>query len=389
MRKRLIRMRKRLTTLDLERMRVVTQPRSLAKDVAEEAGVSIATVSRVLNGKPGRISGETRDRVLAAAQRLQYKPDPRALSLRNGSSRTLGLIVPDLGDQYFQYIARGAEAAARERGYGIVFCNTDRDPARELAALDFLSTKGVDGVVLCGGGLQDEKHLAAEAFRGLSILSIGPHQLAVPNLAVDNRSAMHAAVSHLATLGRKRVLRIAGSRDWLITASRVEASSNAAKSLGMDTDPDLIRYSGFTAEAGAAAANEALAEKLEFDAVLAFNDYAAVGAMSVLAGEGRTIPGDVAIIGCDDTDIAAYARVPLTTIRFPTAQLGETAVRVLCDGDPVPEDPFTYELVIRESTVGDNTSASHLSRPRTLTAHPARLDLEPADEADPARGSHR
>lgn len=340
----------------------MTPHRSLAKDVAEAAGVSIATVSRVLNGKAGRISPETRERVLAAAERLQYKPDPRALSLRNGSSRTLGLIVPDLGDQYFQYIARGAEAAARARGFGIVFCNTDRDPARELAALEFLSTKGVDGVVLCGGGLQDEKHLAAEVFNGLTIVSIGPHQLSVPNLAIDNHAAMHAAMSHLATLGRKRVLRIAGERDWLITRARLEASSDAARSLGMDTDQDLIRYSGFTAEAGAAAANAALAEKLDFDSVLAFNDYAAVGAMSVLAGAGRTIPDEVAIIGCDDTDIAAYARVPLTTIRFATAQLGETAVRVLCDGDSVPEVPFTYELVIRESTVGNTRRSSLPSR---------------------------
>ncbi|MDV3127236.1 LacI family transcriptional regulator [Mycobacterium sp. 21AC1] len=328
----------------------------VAKDVAEAAGVSIATVSRVLNGKPGRISVETRERVIAAAERLQYKPDPLGRSLRSGSSRTLGLVVPDIGDQYFQYIARGAETAARERGYGIVFCNTDRDPDRELAALEFLSDKRVDGVVLCGGGLQDEKHLAD--FDNLTIISIGPHQLPVPNLAVDNHSAMHAAISHLATLGRTRVLCIAGEREWLITQARLEAANDAAHSLGMDTDPDLVRYTGFTAEAGAAAANAALAEKLDFDAVLAFNDYAAVGAMSVLAGSGRAIPGDVAIVGCDDTDIAAYARVPLTTIRFPTARLGETAVRVLCDGDPVPATPFAYELVIRESTIGPATRAA-------------------------------
>jgi LacI family transcriptional regulator len=336
----------------------VTFQRSLAKDVADAAGVSIATVSRVLNGKPGRISVETRGRVMAAAERLQYKPDPLARSLRNGSSRTLGLVVPDIGDQYFQYIARGAENAARERGYGIVFCNTDRHPERELEALEFLSDKGVDGVVLCGGGLQDEQHLAGKDFGGLAIVSIGPHQLQVPNLAVDNHAAMHAAISHLATLGHERVLRIAGQRDWLVTRARLEASAEAIAALGLDGDPALVRYSGFTAEAGAAAANAALSENLDFDAVLAFNDYAAVGAMSVLASSGLSIPGDVAIVGCDDTDIAAYARVPLTTIRFPTARLGETAVRVLCDGDPVPATGFTYELVIRESTTGPRTPAT-------------------------------
>lgn len=333
----------------------MTQKQVRAKDVAKEAGVSIGTVSRVLSGNLGRISDSTKDRVIAAAERMHYKPDALGRSLRTGSSRTLGLIIPDLGDQYFQYIARGAEAAARERGYGIVLCNTDRDSSRETQALDFLSDKAVDGVVLCGGGLQDDEHVSDYELLNLQVVSIGPHRSQLPNLAVANHEAMHTAISHLATTGRQRILRIAGQPDWLTSRTRLSATEDAIRSLGLDTDPALVRYSGFTAEAGAAATNAALAEGIEFDAVLAFNDYAAVGAMSVLAGSGHRVPHDIAIVGCDDTDIAAYARVPLTTIRFPAEQMGITAVKVLCDGAPVPAEPFSYEFIVRQSTIG----ASH------------------------------
>jgi LacI family transcriptional regulator, galactose operon repressor len=323
-----------------------------AKDVAEEAGVSVATVSRVINKKYGRISPDTVERVMRAAERLQYKPDPRGLSLRTGSTRTLGLIVPDIGDQYFQYIAKGAETAARERGYGIVFCNTDRDPDREFESLEFLADKGVDGVVLCGGGIQDEEHLAGVDWGEMSVVAIGPHQLDVPTLRVDNHAAMRAAVAHFAEVGRRRVFCIAGERDWHITRARLDGALEGAEEFGIDISPELVCYAGFTAKDGADAVSRALAEEVDFDAVLAFNDYAAVGAMGVLADLDCLIPEQVAIIGCDDTDISAYARVPLTTIRFPTSDLGRTAVKVLCDGAPVPVETFGFELVVRHSTVG-------------------------------------
>jgi DNA-binding LacI/PurR family transcriptional regulator len=175
----------------------------------------------------------------------------------------------------------------------------------------------------------------------------------VPNLRVDNRGAMQAAVDHLASLGRRRLLCIAGDRDWLITRARLDAVLKRADTYGMELDPSLVRYSGgFTAEAGASAIHSALAENVEFDAVLAFNDYAAVGAMGVLARMHRRIPDEIAIMGCDDTDMSAYARVPLTTIRFPAARLGSAAIEILCDGAPVPTEAFGYELIVRESTGG-------------------------------------
>jgi LacI family transcriptional regulator len=341
-----------ITRLSRKGPAVTTIRNARAKDVAEVAGVSVATVSRVINEKYGRISPDTIARVRQAAERLQYKPDPRGLSLRTGSTRTLGLVVPDIGDQYFQYIAKGAETAARERGYGIVFCNTDRDPEREFESIEFLADKGVDGVVLCGGGIQDEAHLVGIDWGEMRVVAIGPHQLDVPTLGVDNRAAMHAAIGHLAELGRRRVLCIAGAAHWHITRARLDGVLEAAASLDLEIGPELVRYAGFTAKDGAEAVSAALAESVDFDAVLAFNDYAAVGAMGVLADLDRRIPQQVAIVGCDDTDISAYARVPLTTIRFPTSRLGRTAVEILCDGAPVPAQTFGFELVVRTSTVG-------------------------------------
>lgn len=343
-----------------------------AADVAKAASVSVGTVSKVLNGKPGRISRETRERVAATASRLGYRPDPLARSLRIGSMHTLGLIVPELGDQYFEYIARGAEAAARDRGFGIVLSHTDRDPRRELEAIDFLIDKAVDGVVLCGGGIQQEEHLESLDWGTLRVVSVGPHQIDVPNLAVDNKGAMRAAVAHLAGLGRQRILCIAGQRDWLITAARLAAVRAAMAEHRLEVRPELLRCAGFTSAAGASAMTDVLAEGVQFDAILCFNDYAAVGAMAVLATAGWQVPEDVAVVGCDDTDIAAYARVPLTTIRFPAAELGAAAVRVLCDGENFTE-PFGFELITRESTLGsDHDRRGRSPHPRSSNRQCAR-----------------
>ncbi len=326
--------------------------RARARDVAELAGVSVATVSRVVNGKDHDITEPTRRRVLDAARQLQYRPNPTAVSLRRGSTRTLGLIVPDIGDQYFQQIAKGAETAARDRGYGIVFCNTERDPDRETRSLEFLIDKDVDGIVLCGGGLQDEAHLSRVDLRTRGVVAIGPHQVDVPTLRVDDRGAMAAVVRHLAGLGRHRMLCIAGRRDWLITRVRLAAVTEAAAACGMTMVADGVFYSGFTATSGAEAMSEALDRRLDFDCAVVFNDYAAVGAMDVLLRHGCAVPEQVAVVGCDDTEISAFAMVPLTTIRFPTNRLGRTAVEVLCDGAPVPDETFGFDLITRASSTG-------------------------------------
>lgn len=333
-----------------------TVRRVSARDVAARAGVSITTVSRVLNDKGADLAQTTRERVRAAARELGYQANASAVALRRGRTGTLGLIVPDVGDQYFHRIARGVEDAVRPQGFGIVFCNTDRDVARESEAVDLLLAKSVDGIVLCGGGLGVEQHLLPRNWAGTRVVTIGPHVLDFPAVAVDDVGAITTLVRHLNDRGRSRILCIAGHEDWLITRERLLGYRGAVRDLGLADDPDLVVYAGFTADAGDAAVQHALAAGTRFDAVLAFNDYAALGAVDALERSGLRVPADVAVAGCDDIDFARLARVPLTSLRFPTYEMGGAAARLLVGQEDVagpPTTAFGFELQIRSSTAPD------------------------------------
>ncbi|MCA1218088.1 LacI family DNA-binding transcriptional regulator [Streptomyces sp. 8L] len=320
-----------------------------ARDVAERAGVSVTTVSRVMNDKGGELTPETRERVRAAARELGYRAHPAAVALRGGRTGVLGLVVPDLGDQYFQQIARGVEDASHPQGYGIVFCNTDRDIERENEAIDLLLAKRVDGIVFCGGGLGDDAHLAGRDWFGTSVVTIGPHLSDFPAVTVDDTGAIRAMVAHLADMGRRRILCVAGKEDWLVVRTRLAAYRAAVAELGLDQDPALVDFAGFTADDGRAAVERALDGGVGFDAVLAFNDYGALGAIDALLRRGLSVPGDVAVSGCDDIDFAVFARVPLTSLRFQSYAMGRAAVRLFA-GDRSEEPRFGYELRVRAST---------------------------------------
>jgi len=327
---------------------------STAKAVAERAGVSVTTVSRVLSGHADAIPQETQDRVTAAAAELRYRPNSLARALRKGSTQTIGLIVPDISDTYFHQVARGVEDVAQAAGYMVIFCNTDRLAAKEQSCLDLLCDKRVDGIIFCGGGLDEEKHLSSRDWAGAAVVAIGPHVLDVPAVRVDDAAAIGSAVEHLAATGRRHILCVAGQPDWLITRQRLAGYRAAVRRLGLDGNPQLIRYAGFASTHGHDAVTQALASGVVFDSVIAFDDYAALGALQALREAGLHVPGDVAIVGCDDIPFAALACPPLTSIRFPTYDFGATAARMVLDMlngkefQHVVEFPF--ELNVRAST---------------------------------------
>lgn len=327
---------------------------STAKAVAERAGVSVTTVSRVLSGRSDVIPKETQDRVIAAAAELHYRPNSLARALREGKTKTIGLLIPDISDTYFHQIARGVEDVAQAASYMVIFCNTDRLAEKEQSCLDLLYDKRVDGIIFCGGGLDGEKHLSSRDWPAAGVVAIGPHELDFPSVRVDDAAAIGSAVEHLAATGRRRILCVAGQPDWLITQERLDGYRAAVERLGLDDDRDLVRYGGFSSDEGHDAVTQALASGVVFDAILAFDDYAALGALQALQETGRHVPGDVAIVGCDDIPFAALARPSLTSIRFPTYDFGATAARMvldMLDGKDVQHVvEFPFELRVREST---------------------------------------
>jgi LacI family transcriptional regulator len=332
------------------------------KTVAARAGVSVATVSRVLSGQTDVVTEATRIRVLEAAKALKYAPNPVAVALRKGVSNTIGLVIPDISDAYFHQVARGVEDVAQEAGYAVVFCNTDRKAEKEKLTLDLLRDKRADGIVFCGGGIDDEGHLLERDWGAAKVVAIGAHVVDLPSIRVDDAGAIDSAVQHLASTGRRRILCIAGSPDWLVTQRRVSGYQRAVRRLKLARERKLLVYAGFAHEDGRRAVADALADGLEFDAVIAFDDDAALGALVALREAGIAVPDDVSLVGCDDIPFARMAVPSLTSICWPTYDFGVTAARMVLDmlagKDVAKVTEFPYELHVRDSSTPRSTAPS-------------------------------
>lgn len=333
---------------------LVRHVKPTAKAVAERAGVSVTTVSRVMNGRGADISKETRERVLEAARALRYRPSSLAAALRKGYTRTVGLVVPDISDAYFHQIARGVDDVAQETGYTMVLCNTDRVAAKERACIEVLYDQNVDAIIFAGGGIDDDAHLRDLPWDLMHVVTVGPHRLPFPSIRVDDAATIRTAMDHLLEQGRRRVLCIGGRDNWLIQAERIEGYREALAEHGIERDPALVFSGDFTAGSGHEAVRKALDAGTRFDAVMAFNDYTAVGAMQALHEAGVDVPGDVAVVGCDDIPLASLVRPTLTSVSFPQRHFGSAAMRTVLDllaGRVVePVTRFDYLLRVRDSS---------------------------------------
>ena len=326
-----------------------------AKAVAERAGVSVTTVSRVINDRADDISPQTRARVLKAANFLRYRPNSLAAGLRKGQSQSVGLIVPDIGDAYFHQIARGVDDVARTAGYTMLLCNTDRDPEKERTSIRALYDRSVDAIIFAGGGVDSDRHLSDLPWDLANVVTVGPHVLPFPNIRVDDAGTIKMAMEHIFEQGCTRVLCIAGADSWLISSERARGYREALEAEGIPYDDDLMMSGDFGLKSGQAAISRALAAGIQFDAVMAFNDYTAAGASSALQKSGRAIPDDVVVVGCDDIELAILVTPGLTSVGFPQYSFGTAAMNTALDliaGRPVePLTTFDYRLAVRESSL--------------------------------------
>jgi LacI family transcriptional regulator len=320
-------------------------------DISRRAGVSIATASRVLNGSAHPVSDLTRERVLAAADELGYRPSELARALVKRTSRIIGVIVGDIVDPYFAEIARGVEDVAARAGHLTMVCNADRRPTAELAHLDVLRDYHAAGVVFAGSGYEDLHD--AQALRhavdalqaaGTAVVALAARDLDCPNVLVDNRAAARDAAEHLLGLGHRRIAFVEGPAGLHTSAHRLEGFEAAMAAAGAEA----IRVpGGFEYEAGAAAAERLMAAGELPDAVLAVNDEVAIGMLTALRRDGVDVPVRVSVAGIDDTRPARL--VDLTSVSLPLHELGESAARVIlegADGDVV----LPHRLVARGTT---------------------------------------
>lgn len=328
--------------------------RSTIADVAEAAGVSIMTVSRAVNGRPGVGEG-TRDKVRAIAEGLGYRPDRRASALASRSSAALGIVFPDMANPFFAILAKAATDTARARGLNVFVMNTDESPTRELSAFASLHEERIEGIIVAGSRLSPTRLGAAlEAFAGVVLVNnstIGPN---IANVDVDDRSGMIQAVTHLLAKGRTRIAFAAGPRVSVSAQRRLAGYRTALAGGGLAFERRRVVKCTPDIEGGRGAAIAILGLDPDVDAIIAYNDITAIGVMRGLADSGRRIPEDVAVIGGDDIPYAALVRPSLSTLRVDIPLLGRTAMSVLLalrDGTPLaPVAALEPELIVRESS---------------------------------------
>jgi LacI family transcriptional regulator len=302
-------------------------------DISRLAGVSIATASRVLNGSSHPVSDVTRNRVLAAADELGYRPSELARALVKRTSRIIGVIVGDIVDPYFAEIARGVEDVAAREGHLTMVCNADRRPSAELAHLDVLRDYHAAGVVFAGSGYEDRGDAAAlraavDDLRaaGSAVVALAARDLDCPSVLVDNRAAASDVTEHLLSLGHRRIAFVQGPPGLHTSAHRLEGFEEAMAAAGAEP---VRMPGGFEYEAGDAAAARLLGSELP-DAVLAVNDEVAIGMLTGLRRGGVDVPGRVSVAGIDDTRPARL--VDLTSVSLPLHELGVIAARLILEG---------------------------------------------------------
>lgn len=339
-------------------MEVKPRKRPTIADVARAADVSLMTVSRVINNKPG-VGDELRRQIQALADEMGYRPSQIARGLATRQSSTIGLVMPDITNQFFAYIASGAQDVAFEKGYNLLLVNTTEEMDREIAALDSLWQTETDGVILCSSRLPaDELETAVRRFPAVVLVNrtLAEPSEGIATLNVNDELGAKLAVRRLLALDRGRIAIIAGPLHSISGQRRLDGYRAAMAEAGILFDPLLIEQCDPTFEGGRAAMAALLSRRPRIDAVYAFNDLVAVGAMDTIERQGKAIPGDVAVIGVDDIPLAAMVRPKLTTVGVDQVELGRTAMRLvlqMLDGDnqaaaalSMQFDPY---LILRES----------------------------------------
>jgi len=304
------------------------------KDVAALAGVHPATASRALNLETrALVSGETAKRILAAADSLGYRPNTVARSLRTRRSHTVGVLIPDLTNPLFPPIVRGIEDRLAADGYVALIGNTDSDDERERLVFERMRARHVDGFV-CATAHLSSPLLAEAASAGIPVVLVNRYAkgYGFPAVSVDNERGIGLAVSHLVSLGHRRIAHIAGPQDVSTGLLRYRGFTDAMAAHGLAVDPALVALAAaYSLEEGDRCCRALLERDLGCTAVAAGNDMLAVGCYAALETAGLSCPRDISVVGFNDMPFIDRLRPPLTSVSFPHYQVGTEAGRLMLE----------------------------------------------------------
>ncbi|MEV4414907.1 LacI family DNA-binding transcriptional regulator [Catellatospora sp. NPDC049609] len=329
------------------------------KEVAQRAGVSLGTVSNVLN-RPDAVAPQTRQRVLEAIKELGYVRNDSARQLRAGRSRTVAIVVLDVSNPFFTDVVRGAETVVEAAGGMLVVCSSGEDAARERHHLDLLEEQRVRGLLITPVGDDHHDRLERLVARGIPVVLVdrGSGHSHRCSVAVDDRLGGRLAAEHLVECGHRAVAFVGGPLAIPQVADRHAGAAAALAEHGADLR--VLETRSLTVAAGRQAAESicALPPAQRPTALFCANDLLALGVLQGLTVGGLRVPQDIALVGYDDIEFAGAAAVPLTSVRQPREQLGRTAAQMLLeeaenDGDHDHRHVvFQPQLVVRQSTAG-------------------------------------
>ena len=324
-------------------------------DIALAAGVSPATVSRVLRGT-SPVAEEKRQKVLAATESLHYRPNPMAQDLASGRSQTVGLVIPDTVSSFWGRLVKGIESALRAQDYHLLIVSAETWET-ETRALDLLVNHQVDGLVIAGGWTLEEDVVAVVG--ELPIVAVCRAFREDSRIFVPNREGARRAVEHLLELGHLEIAHISGIAEAADAQERAAGYRDALEAAGVAFDPALVAEGDFRMGGGVTAMDRLIDSQAAFTAVFAASDQTALGAMLSLHRRGLKVPDDVSVVGFDDETFAAYCWPPLTTVHQPIFEMGQSAANHLIarfrGGNP-PLPSFDAPLLVRQSTAPPNPS---------------------------------
>lgn len=330
-------------------------------DVAKEAGVSLATASRAINGSTNRsVNAELRDRVLAAAEALHYSPNANAQAMARGRTATLGLILHDITDPYFSTIAAGVTEAADQAGLAVTVANTHHSAERELGFVRTMQNLRARAIIVVGGRQDDDdanaklrEALAEYQEHGGTAAVVGQPVLGVSAVHVDNPGGAAALARELHGKGYRRFAVLAGPPQHLTARERLTGFRDALAELGTVIAPDAVVPCEFTRDGGYVGMVELLGRELDVELVFVVNDVMALGAMTAARDAGLSLPADLAVAGFDDIPALRDATPPLSTVRIDMVEMGRQATALALSDHEEPHHVLIGgEVVLRESTPG-------------------------------------
>jgi LacI family transcriptional regulator len=327
-------------------------------DVAREAGVSMATVSRVVNNNPN-VKPQTRKKVFEAIERLGYRPNAVARGLASKKTTTVGVVIPDISNSIFSEVARGIEDIANMYHYNIILCNADKRKDKEIRVINTLLEKQVDGLLFMGGTVTEE-HI--QAFRTSSVpivlCATTDENSQYPSVDIDHEAAAYDAVVELLRQGHRKIGMISGPlQDPANGYSRYQGYKRAMEQAGLVVSDDYVRIGNYRYESGIETMKHFLDLKDRPTAVFTATDEMALGAIHQIQDYGLRVPNDMSIISVDNTRMASMVRPQLTTVAQPMYDIGAVSMRLLTklmknEAVDNPRVVLPHELITRESVQG-------------------------------------